>query len=56
MVVIREEKLTPLIVHTGQFMGRSPKDRYFVKTKESEGIIDWESEGQSSPLLPIYFS
>ena len=47
MVVIREEKLTPLIVNTGQFKGRSPKDRYFVKTKESEGIIDWGSRNQS---------
>ena len=47
MTVIREEKLLPLIVHTGKFTGRSPKDRYFVKTKESGSIIDWGSRNQS---------
>lgn len=31
----------PIIVNTGKFTGRSPKDRYFVKTKLNEKVIDW---------------
>ena len=33
--------ILPIIVNTGKFTGRSPKDRYFVKTKLNEKVIDW---------------
>ena len=46
MPIIREEALKPLIVHTGKFTGRSPKDRYFVKTKKSKGDVDWDKRNQ----------
>jgi phosphoenolpyruvate carboxykinase (ATP) len=41
MSIIREQQLQPLIVNTGQFTGRSPKDRYFVKSKKNENVINW---------------
>ena len=47
MPIIRDQKLEPLIVHTGKFTGRSPEDRYFVKTKENENIINWNLRNQS---------
>ena len=31
----------PLVVRTGKFTGRSPQDRYFVKTEKNKNIIDW---------------
>ena len=31
----------PLIVQTGKFTGRSPQDRYFVKTEKNKNTIDW---------------
>ena len=31
----------PLIVKTGKFTGRSPEDRYFVRTAQNKDIIDW---------------
>ena len=31
----------PLIVQTGKFTGRSPEDRYFVKTDQNKNIVDW---------------
>jgi len=40
MPVIRDEKLKPLIVNTGKFTGRSPKDRYFIKTNQNKDKID----------------
>ena len=33
--------ILPIIVNTGKFTGRSPKDRYFVKTNLNEKVIDW---------------
>ena len=47
MPIIREETLKPLIVHTGKFTGRSPKDRYFVKTNQNKDEIDWGARNQS---------
>ena len=47
MSIIRDKKFEPLIVHTGQFTGRSPKDRYFVKTNKNKNIIDWGDRNQS---------
>ena len=46
MSIIREEALKPLIVHTGKFTGRSPKDRYFVKTNKNKDYIDWGKRNQ----------
>jgi len=40
MPIIREETLKPLIVYTGKFTGRSPKDRYFIKTNQNKDKID----------------
>ena len=47
MKIIREEKLKPLIVHTGKFTGRSPKDRYLVRNTENKDVIDWGDRNQS---------
>ena len=30
-----------LVVRTGKFTGRSPKDRYIVRTNKNKNIIDW---------------
>ena len=46
MPIIREDEFLPLITHTGKFTGRSPKDRYFVKTKENKNTIDWGNRNQ----------
>ena len=47
MPIIREEISKPLVVRTGKFTGRSPKDRYFVKTKKNKEYIDWGKRNQS---------
>ena len=39
--------ILPIIVNTGKFTGRSPKDRYFVKTNLNEKVIDWGSRNNS---------
>ena len=39
--------ILPIIVNTGKFTGRSPKDRYFVKTKLNEKVIDWGTRNNS---------
>ena len=46
MSIIREEISKPLIVNTGKFTGRSPKDRYFVKTDQYVNKIDWGHRNQ----------
>ena len=43
MKILRDLPSQPLVVNTGKFTGRSPKDRYFVKTNANEKIIDWGS-------------
>jgi phosphoenolpyruvate carboxykinase (ATP) len=30
-----------LVIKTGKFTGRSPKDRYVVKDSTTEGSVDW---------------
>ena len=47
MTIIYEEASKPLIVHTGKFTGRSPKDRYFVKTIKNQNTIEWGERNQS---------
>lgn len=47
MKIIRDLALHPMIVHTGEFTGRSPKDRYFVKTALNKDDIDWSERNQS---------
>jgi len=32
-----------LAVTTGKFTGRAPKDRFIVRTPETEAVVDWES-------------
>ena len=41
MKVIRNIPNTPLVVHTGQFTGRSPKDRYFVEQEKTRDKVHW---------------
>ena len=35
-----------IIVNTGIYTGRSPKDRFIVKTKDNENLIDWGEVNQ----------
>ena len=46
MPIVREEISKPLIVTTGKFTGRSPKDRYFVQTEKNNDEIDWCDRNQ----------
>jgi len=39
--ILQNYLAAPLIVYTGKFTGRSPKDRYFVKTADNENVIEW---------------
>ena len=41
MKIIRKTPSLPLIVHTGKFTGRSPKDRYIVKTSKDIKHVEW---------------
>lgn len=47
MKIVRDLASQPLVVHTGKFTGRSPKDRYFVKTNANEKTIDWGSRNKA---------
>jgi phosphoenolpyruvate carboxykinase (ATP) len=38
-----------LAVHTGEFTGRTPKDRFIVKDATTEGVIDWGAVNQPFP-------
>lgn len=48
MRVIQDIVSKPLIVQTGKFTGRSPNDRYFVKTSKNKKIIDWGLRNKST--------
>ena len=39
--IIRNIPNSPLVVQTGKFTGRSPKDRYIVRSKQSEDFVEW---------------
>lgn len=43
-----------LTIHTGQFTGRSPKDRYIVKDEISQSTVDWNDINQ--PIDPNHYS
>ncbi len=42
-----------LVIDTGEFTGRSPKDRFIVKDRLTDGAIDWNSFNQ--PIAESYF-
>ena len=42
-----------LIIRTGAFTGRSPKDRYIVKDELTAGTIHWNDFNQ--PMDPVHF-
>jgi phosphoenolpyruvate carboxykinase (ATP) len=42
-----------LVARTGRLTGRSPQDRYLVKTAENEQLIDWGKVNQ--PMTPAVF-
>jgi len=42
-----------LVIHTGEFTGRSPKDRFIVKDETSEGTIHWNEF--NIPIDPRHF-
>ena len=48
MKIVRKN---PLIVQTGKFTGRSPEDRYFVKTEQNKNIVDWGKRNDSLPYI-----
>src|SRR6267142_1697011 len=43
-----------LIIHTGEFTGRSPKDRFIVKDEITANTIHWNEFNQ--PLEERYFN
>jgi phosphoenolpyruvate carboxykinase (ATP) len=43
----------PLVVDTGKFTGRSPKDKFVVRDATTEGLVDWGSVNQ--PMTPEHF-
>jgi phosphoenolpyruvate carboxykinase (ATP) len=42
-----------LVIRTGSFTGRSPKDRYIVRDSETDGVVNWNDFNQ--PLDETYF-
>jgi phosphoenolpyruvate carboxykinase (ATP) len=42
-----------LVIRTGEFTGRSPKDKYIVRDEETEGHIHWNDFNQ--PIEQAYF-
>jgi phosphoenolpyruvate carboxykinase (ATP) len=46
MKILRNLPSQSLIVNTGEFTGRSPKDRYFVQTNKNKKIIDWSKRNK----------
>ena len=50
MKVIRNITKNPLIVHTGEFTGRSPENRYFVDQKTIKNNVEWGIRNKSISL------
>ena len=46
MKILRNLPSQSLNVNTGEFTGRSPKDRYFVQTNKNKKIIDWSKRNK----------
>ncbi len=42
-----------LVIQTGEFTGRSPKDKFIVLDDETENTVDWN--GFNQPLAPEFF-
>lgn len=42
-----------ICIETGEFTGRSPKDRFIVRDSVTEHTVDWNNFNQ--PLDPVYF-
>src|SRR5690242_7545826 len=42
-----------LVVRTGQFTGRSPKDKFIVRDEFTESEVNWGPVNQ--PLSPVHF-
>jgi len=42
-----------LVVHTGKFTGRAPKDRFIVRDEITRDTVDWNDINQ--PIDPLYF-
>lgn len=45
-----------LVVHTGKFTGRSPKDKFMVKDSITEKHIDWENTNFNIPFTSAQFN
>src|SRR5579862_4102019 len=43
-----------LVIRTGAFTGRSPKDRYIVKDEITSGTVNWNDF--NLPIEELYFS
>jgi phosphoenolpyruvate carboxykinase (ATP) len=43
-----------LVIHTGAFTGRSPKDRYIIRDEVTDGTVNWNEFNQ--PMDEIYFN
>lgn len=44
----------PLIIHTGKYTGRQPKDKFIVRDSTTDSLVDWGSVNQ--PFLPEAFA
>jgi phosphoenolpyruvate carboxykinase (ATP) len=42
-----------LMIYTGKFTGRSPKDRFIVKDNITRNTVDWNKTNM--PILPMYY-
>lgn len=42
-----------LVISTGKFTGRSPKDRFIVRDQVTAGTVDWNETNQ--PISPVHF-
>src|SRR5260370_35230047 len=42
-----------LVINTGEFTGRSPKDKFIVKDRTTENVVNWNEF--NIPLEPKYF-